>query len=54
MERARAWSEAKEKEKAEINRVDVETREWTRAESKARLREKANAVQRAEVEVRRG
>ena len=47
MERARAWAEAKKKEKAEIDRVDVEAREWARAEDKAKVIEKANDVQRA-------
>ena len=54
MERARAWFEAKEKEKAEIYRVDVEARYWARAEAKSRVRDKSNAVQRAEVEARQG
>ena len=53
MERARAWDKAEEKEKAEINRLDVKAREWVRADAKARVMEKANAVQRAAVEARR-
>ena len=44
---------AKKKEKAEIDRIYVEAREWARAEAKARVRDKSNAVQRAEVEARR-
>ena len=54
MERARAWAKSKEKEKAEINRVDVEAREWARAEAKSRVREKSNSVHRSAVEARRG
>ena len=46
VEKARVWDEAKEKWKAEIDRVDVEAREWSGSEAKARVREKANAVQR--------
>ena len=46
VEKARVWDEAKEKWKAEIDRVDVEARERSGSEAKARVREKANAVQR--------
>ena len=54
VERERAWTEAKAKEKAEIARVDAEDRYRARLESKARVREKYNAVQRAVTEARRG
>ena len=48
MERARAWSKEKAKDKAEIARFNDEAREW--AEAKAIVKEKTNAVQREELE----
>ena len=50
MERARAWADEKENEKAEINRVDVKAMKWARVEAKARVREETNNVQRSVVE----
>ena len=47
VERARAWAEAKAKYKAEISRVNAEAGERAMTEAEARVREKANAVQRA-------
>ena len=47
MERARAWAEAKVKDKADISGVNTEAQETAREESKARVREKNNVVQRS-------
>ena len=52
VERARASTESKTKDKAEISRVNDAARERLIAESKARVREKNNDVQRAASEAR--
>ena len=51
-ERARTSTESKTKDKAEISRVNDAARERLIAESKARVREKNNDVQRAASEAR--
>ena len=53
VKRARAWTEAKAKEKAEIARVNDKARERARVEDGERVREKYNDVQRAAVKARR-
>ena len=50
MERARAWAEAKAKEKARITRIASEDREKAELEADDRVREKANPVQRSAAE----
>ena len=50
VERERSWAEAKVKEKAEIFRVNDESKERERAEAKERVREKNNTVQRVATE----
>ena len=54
VEMARTWAEAKVEKKVDIDRVNAKARERERAEAKERVREKANTVQRAVVEARRG
>ena len=49
-ERTRAWDEARKKDTAEIASIDADTREKAKAEDKARVRLKANDVQRSVVE----
>ena len=44
VERARAWDDAKAKQKTEISRVNAKAVEWAVAESKERLWEKSNDV----------
>ena len=54
MERSRAWAKDKDKEKAEIVRVNDGARERARAEYKLTVREKDIAVQRAVSEAMKG
>ena len=50
VERSRSWDEDKEKDKAEISRVNAEARERAGLEDKATVREKNNDVQRSAAE----
>ena len=48
MERARAWTEAKSKERAQTSRVNSEAMDRVKVEAKTIVREKNNAVELSE------